>query len=336
MHAGISFPWMRTPSFYEEGMISDKDAYRALCQVETSIPLFSRDWWLDIVCGERNWNVLLCQESEQIEAAMPIYVPWRGKVTMPFYTQTMGPWIAPEAEDAKYATRLARRQALMQSFVERLSPYSYFYQHFSSQITDWLPFYWAGFSQTTRYTYRLYSISDTTRLWEEMSQSVRRHIRKAGKLGIEVQAGLPVGELLRLQALSFARQGLKPKGRKVLKQLVEEARRRGVGEIFGAYDAGGRLHAAVFIVWQKSSAYYIAGGGDPQFRDSGAHTLALWEAIQFVSRHTDCFDFEGSMLPGVERAFREFGAKQVPYFAIKKGNLSLYNRACLKLGRISL
>ena len=320
--------------FFYLRMISDKEAYRALCQTETSIPLFSRDWWLDIVCGKDNWEVMLCWENERIEAAMPLYVPWHGKVTMPFYTQTMGPWLAPEAEDMKYATCLARRQALLQSFVERLSSYTYFYQHFSPQITDWLPFYWAGFIQTTRYTYLLHSISETERLWQEMSQSIRRHIRKAEKLGIEVRTDVSAEELLRIQALSFGRQGLKAKGGVILKQLVEEVRRRGAGDIWGAYDAAGRLHAAALVVWQSASAYYLAGGGDPACRSSGAHSLVLWKAIQTAACHTDCFDFEGSMLPGVERFFREFGAKQVPYFAIKKGNLSLYNRACLKLGRI--
>lgn len=315
-------------------MISEKEAYRGICQTEQSIPLFSRDWWLDLVCGKENWDVLLCQENGRIEAAMPLYIPWQGKITMPFYTQTMGPWIAPGAEDAKYATGLARRQALLQSFVERLAACSYFYQHFSPQITDWLPFYWAGYSQTTRYTYILNEISETERIWENMSQLIRRHIRKAEKEGLHVRTGVSGEELLRMQALSFARQGLKAKGGVVLRRLVEEVRRRGSGDVWGAYDAAGRLHAAVFIVWQPASAYYLAGGSDPAFRASGAHSLVLWEAIQAVARHAACFDFEGSMLPGVERFFRSFGALQVPYFAIKKGKLSLYNKACLKLGRL--
>jgi hypothetical protein len=37
------------------------------------------------------------------------------------------------------------------------------------------------------------------------------------------------------------------------------------------------------------------------------------------------------MIPGVERFFREFGAVQLPYFAISRGKLSLFDRACIKL-----
>ncbi|MCD7850930.1 MAG: hypothetical protein LUH63_15070 [Parabacteroides sp.] len=94
------------------------------------------------------------------------------------------------------------------------------------------------------------------------------------------------------------------------------------------------MHAAVFIVWQESSAWYLAGGGDPALRESGAHSLILWECIRYVSQFTDVFDFEGSMIPGVERFFREFGAIQTPFFTITKGKLSLLNRVYLKMKRV--
>jgi len=113
--------------------------------------------------------------------------------------------------------------------------------------------------------------------------------------------------------------------------LIEVCQRRNQGELWGGYDPQGRLHAAVFVVWQKQSAWYIAGGGDPSLRHSGAHSLVLWEAIQQVAQFTDIFDFEGSMMPGVERFFREFGGIQTPYFTIQKGKPNLFDRIMVKL-----
>jgi hypothetical protein len=46
--------------------------------------------------------------------------------------------------------------------------------------------------------------------------------------------------------------------------------------------------------------------------------FALWAAICFARTVAARFDFEGSMLPQVERVFRGFGATQRPYFAIGK------------------
>lgn len=314
--------------------MTPKEKYRKLCQTEPTIPIFSRDWWLDIVCGEENWDVIL-YESDKIEASMPLYIPKQGVITMPIYTQTMGPWLAPLPKETKYAHQLLTKQEILRFFVEKLRIFSHFHQNFSYQITDWLPFYWNNYTQTTRYTYILENIYDTQRLWNNMQTNIRRNIQKAEtKYNISVRRGIPTDEFLRVQALSFKRQGKQAPRNTELKQLIEVSRQRGQGDIWGGFDSKGQLHAAVFIVWQSSSAYYLAGGGDPELRTSGAHSLVLWKAIQDVAAYTQTFDFEGSMLPGVERFFREFGAKQIPYFAINKGKLSLYHRACIKLNRL--
>jgi hypothetical protein len=60
------------------------------------------------------------------------------------------------------------------------------------------------------------------------------------------------------------------------------------------------------------------GGANPELRSSGATSLCLWEAIRFASKVCSRFDFEGSMIEPVERFFRGFGARQVPYFQINK------------------
>ena len=254
---------------------------------------------------------------------------------MPAFTQTMGPWFAEEAEDTKYSKKIADRQAACKEFIDLLNPYPSFLQNFHHSITDWLPFYWADFTQTTRYTYILRDISDPDRLWTGMSANIRRNIDKArGKHRIRIRRGISSAELVRMVALSFERQRINPKHEDILQDLISEARSRGQGEIWGGYDDRDRLHAAAFVAWHGPTAYYIAGGGDPGLRDSGAHSLTLWQAILDVAEHAQEFDFEGSMLKGVERFFREFGAEQKPYFRICRGRLSIANRIRIKLERL--
>ncbi|MDR2691287.1 MAG: GNAT family N-acetyltransferase, partial [Dysgonamonadaceae bacterium] len=79
--------------------MTEKEKYRMLCSNEQSIPVYSRGWWLDCVCGESGWDVLLCIKNGEIEAAMPYYVPCKGIISMPLYTQTMGIWFNPAFED---------------------------------------------------------------------------------------------------------------------------------------------------------------------------------------------------------------------------------------------
>lgn len=316
--------------------MTNKGKYRLLCNTESSIPLFSRDWWLDTVCSEKNWEVLLVEEKDRIVAAMPLYIPHPAIISMPPFTQTMGPWFAPESDDTKYTKALGRRQVWGKLFTERLRSYPVFLQNFNYKITDWLPFYWEGYQQTTRYTYLLKEIRNREAIWQNMSPNIRRNITKAKeKYHITVKRGITTEEFLHIQAQTFERQQTTMhEDTEVLRKLIDTCRTRNQGDLWGGYDEAGRLHAAAFIVWQDSSAYYLAGGGDPGLRESGAHSLILWECIDYVSQFTDLFDFEGSMLPGVERFFREFSAIQTPFFTISRGKLSLLHKAYLKVSRI--
>ena len=64
----------------------------------------------------------------------------------------------------------------------------------------------------------------------------------------------------------------------------------------------------------------MIGGSDPKFKNSGANSLLIWRAIEDSSKHTDAFDFEGSMMEPVERFFRGFGGEPVPYFQLTYSN----------------
>ena len=165
---------------------------------------------------------------------------------MPSSTQTMGPWFATDSPDTKYTKALGKRQALCKQLLEKLKGYVPFLQNFHYSVTDWLPFYWEGFQQTTRYTYLLKEIQEENRLWENMSPNIRRNITKAKeKYQITVKRGIAVEDFLRIQAQTFERQHLVNKAdTQVLKQLIATCRERNQGDLWGGYDEKGQLHAA--------------------------------------------------------------------------------------------
>ena len=145
---------------FSKKIVTNKEKYRLLCQTEIDIPIFSQAWWLDAVCGEKNWDVSLVEANDKILASMPYYQPYPGIITMPSYTQTMGPWQTKESANSKYTTLLSKCQAFYKQLIAQLPRFTFFLQNFSYQVTDWLPFYWEGFRQTTRYTYILHHIKN--------------------------------------------------------------------------------------------------------------------------------------------------------------------------------
>lgn len=311
-----------------------KDRYRALCESEPSIPLFSQAWWLDAVAEQDHWDVALVESGGQIVASMPYVMRRRmGRIFLghPPLTQTLGPWIREIG--AKQTSRLSRQKDLMQQLIVALPQYHHFSENWHHSQTNWLPFHWAGFKQTTRYTYRLPDISDEKKLWGGFRENIRRDIRKAeARFGLLVRTDLGLDTFLRLNIQTFERQGKElPYSEELVKRLDDACQKRNARQIFIALDEQARAHAGVYIVWDENSAYYLMGGGDPELRKSGATSLCMWEAIKFAGTVSKSFDFEGSMIEPVERFFRAFGTEQTPYFALSHTPSKLIRAAeCLR------
>jgi len=298
-----------------------KEKYRQLCASEPSIPIFSRDYWLDAVAGAENWDVVLVERDSRILASLPYVVKRFFGFTilgMPLLTQTLGPWLRPS--EAKYCKRLGQEKDILQSLIGQLPHYHYYSQRWHHLRSNWLPFYWEGFQQTTRYTYRLPEISDEEKLWASLQENIRGDIRKAkSRFALQVRSDLQVEDFLGLNIRTFARQGKKlPYSSEFVFKLDRALIKNNARKIFIAEDADGRYHAGVYIVWDQESAYYLMGGGDSDLRQSGAASLCMWEAIKFARTVTKSFDFEGSMIEPIERFFRAFGAIQTPYFSVSR------------------
>ena len=306
--------------------MSNKDKYHRFCENNVDIPIFSLDWWLDAVSQNDNWDVLLVEKNGLILGTMPYIIRKRYGMTfivMPPLTQTLGPWIRPS--NGKYVDQDADQIKIMKELIEQIPQHSYFHQNFHHSITNYLPFYWEGFQQTTRYTYVIETLKDLTSIWKGMRSNITREINKAqSRFKLEVKSDLTIDDFLKINELTFTRQGKSlPYSRDVVLRIDDACQKHNCRKIFFAYDSEARIHSAVYIIWTSNTAYYLMGGSDPELRTSGANSLCMWEAIKFASTVANNFDFEGSMIEPVERFFRAFGARRMPYFQITKTNSTL-------------
>ena len=299
-------------------MNNSRDRYRALCETEQTIPVFSQPWWLDSVCGENKWDVVIVEKGGEIQATMPYYMRRRGVITMPLLTQAMGPWL--RSGPSSYAKELSRQKELMTALIRNLPDYHLFYQHFHYAITNWLPFYWQGFSQTTRYTYVIDDLSNLDQVFAAFSKAKRKNLKKAQGEGLEMRWDVPCDVFYNNHAETLAKQGETISyGYDLFKEIYNKAYERNQGRTLGAFDSSGRMHSAIFLVWDSMSAYDLISTIDPDLRNSGSATLLIQDLVKFVAEMgLSRFDFEGSMIESVENSFRQFGAKQYSYFSITR------------------
>ena len=301
-----------------------KARYDDFCRTAPDVPVFAQPWYLAACAHGGTWDVVLAEEKGRVVAALPFFYKQKGPfryVTMPPFVKWLGPYLLPE-----FRGQLPKEHELMQQLIAQLPAVAAFKQNFYPSTTNWLPFYWQQFRQTTYYTYRLNQLRDLARVEAGLGTGIRRDIRLA-RQQVHVVHDLPLEEFYRVNMLSFLRQGLPaPYSLAQFRRLDAALAAAGRRQLFFAADEQGRVHSVAYLIWDATTAYFLLAGDDPALRASGAGVLLAWEAIRYASEvlQLDCFDFEGSMLPGVERIRVRFGAVQTPYFFVWKHNSRLF------------
>lgn len=176
---------------------------------------------------------------------------------------------------------------------------------FPPNILDVQPFIWDGFKSSVKYTYRF--TFDGSEVLSRISSNRQHLIRGAEKKGVVIEESGLEDLLL---GLRFSGQ---LKGFNVNDVAISQMLNSGV-----AYKAleSGRVVASALFVDDDVTRYYLFGGADRK-ANSGALSAVIYRSLcDAEKKGLKVFDFEGSMIPGVELFFRSFGGNLTPYFTI--------------------
>jgi lipid II:glycine glycyltransferase (peptidoglycan interpeptide bridge formation enzyme) len=240
----------------------------------------------------------------------------------PPFTPHIG-WIF-ENRSQNHARALSENKKVMEAMAGLMQglPVGVIRCAFPYTASDMQPFTWRKFKVVPNYTYRLPLVLPVEELEKRMATETRNRLRKAVKEGLSVAKITDYNVVKMLVLKTFNR-----KNKAIDKDLLEKI-------LCGFADASnsfafaamnnGQAVSATFTIYDKSTAYYLLGGYDPAAKREGGGNLCMWQSI-LHSRELglETFDFEGSMLPEVERYFRGFGADLVPYFTVNKAWLPL-------------
>lgn len=189
---------------------------------------------------------------------------------------------------------------------------------FPPEFIDFQPFLWAGLKVTPQYTYRLNLKNDLNAIESGMSPERRNDLKRAAKDGVEVEQTKDYNIVADIISKTFARKEKEFDKKFVNKILFEFATEENSFAFVAEYN--GVKCATSFVVHNGHTAYYLLGGYDHKNTHAGAGASAVWQAIQHSQKMgIEIFDFEGSMIPEVERYFRGFGGELTPYFLVHKG-----------------
>ena len=293
--------------------VDPKQAYMQFAAQSPDLPLFLQPWWLDTVAGPGGWTACVAMRGEQVVGVWPVALRKSHGFSiagMLHLTPYLGPWLQVPADVATQAREKARADAL-RDLLEALPRVDLMYQTLQPGFTDSAEFNHAGFTLQARHT----RIIADLHAWTPETHLQPRARTKWRKALASLRAE-PCQDLERVWALlskSFARQGLAlPVPKDLFTRIWAVATERDCLRAWVVVDSSGRDHACSVVLRQGKRASYLIAGQDPEFRDSGAGTLA---PVAAIAGHQDCcteFDLEGSMIPGVDTFLASLGGSEVP------------------------
>ncbi|MCI0611964.1 GNAT family N-acetyltransferase, partial [bacterium] len=240
----------------------------------------------------------------------------------PPFTPEIGPILKIEAQNPVSIMNVWKKAIeLIANFVENL-PYSIVSFSVNKNIIDMQPFIWKKFKVIASYTYLLdlgMSIED---MWNRMSSERRNDITKAEKDGLQIKNVLDYELIKSLVLKTFSKQKLGMSEFYLDKVLFSFAKNSN-SFAYATFD-GDQPISGSFCIHDHHTAYYMLGGYDDRSKHHGAGALALWESIKHAKKlGLKYFDFEGSMIPQIEKFFRGFGGRLTPYYRISKARLPI-------------
>lgn len=308
---------------------ANKEKYKEFC-LKTYVPVYSKPWWMDAVCGEENWDVWLYISGGEIAAAMPYYLEYRQGykyITKAILTQNNG-IIFKENSDRKLVRQAEFEEKIINAackYIESLQ-LDVYEQQYQTTFTNWMPFFWQGYTNILRYSYVIQDTSDMDKVWDGISSKYRNEIRKGQKL-TSISEIIGVDDFYKEHEKVFLRQGKRcPFSIELWRRLYKTCLENNAGKILCSKDKEGNIHALLFLVWDERRVYQLLGGYIPEYSSSQAYPALIYHGIETAHKKGLMYDFEGSMIHQISIAFRQFGGVPMPYYRIRK----VFNREIIR------
>jgi lipid II:glycine glycyltransferase (peptidoglycan interpeptide bridge formation enzyme) len=194
---------------------------------------------------------------------------------------------------------------------------------FPSQIIDLQPFIWGKYKVIPNYTYRISLEKPLEEIKSNFDPKNRNVISKAIKEDVTVKENSLDKKTLFsffVNSLSSTKANIYEKELKnIFLNFSDDSNSFSIDAFKNK-----ELLGSVFCIYDKNNCYYLLGGVNKTSGIQGVNNLLVQKSIE-KAKELGCktFDFEGSMLKGVEKFFRSFGPDLIPYYTVNKAKLPI-------------
>ncbi|MEI8273805.1 MAG: hypothetical protein WCG08_14410, partial [Paludibacter sp.] len=243
-----------------------------------------------------SWEALVTENYEYI---MPLPVKSRYKIpylVQPVLTQQLGIF-----------SKFEINEAIVEEFIKEI-PYFSYELNLNAQNS---------YSKAIVYPNLLLNLNASYEdIYKLFSKNTQRNIDKAKKSELKILSGLSPEAYLSFY-FSVDKHYLSPQ-QPVLKQLIEKGIAKNALTIYGVYSKENELIAALCLLKSSNRLIYLLPVSNTLGKKLFAMFLLINNIISENAEKSKVLDFEGSRIEGVARLYKSFGAKNHPYYILKR------------------
>jgi len=278
--------------------------YNACILTAYNTRIYGMSWYLNCVTN-KDWEVLVL---EDYYAVMPLPFGrikrkfFKRTILQPMYTQQLGIFSLTELDSDTI-------QQFLDEF-NTLKPYVY---HFNSENTARIT---SKLELRNNYELKLnISYSD---IQKNYSKNTIRNLKKAFKNELFLTNEITIEDFIRMKN-NNKKHSIKKKQRELMSQLIQQIIAQKKGNFYGVKKEK-QLIAIAFIIETETRLIHLFSASTALGKQTGATFFLFDNIIQKNTNSELIFDFEGSMIEGVAKFFKSFGAKNNIYLKLDNSN----------------
>lgn len=287
--------------------------------------VFHKTTWLQLL--DLEMEVYVVMEEEVIKAGVALVSTKKNGIKgyhIPPYTQYFSP-LYGFADEKKNS--LTEEHAYIKAIIEKLADAAHIDFKLPRGHQSILPYHWKGFELTVSITHVITgSLPDYL---QNLNKNKARELKKlqgmvaSGEMVIEQE--INEAELVHLMKQTEERKGFDGKSSLAVNLIMNAP--DSMAKKFVIRSAEHGIIAFGFFPYDNKAVYNLVNASvrvsDPVLKT--VNLLLLYQAIEFALNSGRIFDFEGSMLPGVETFCRLMGGTQSPVYRVQKSSSIVYS-----------
>ena len=282
--------------------------------------IFHKTNWLQLI--DRGIEIYTVWIDHQIKAGVALIKTTKNGTAgyhIPPYTQYFSPLYR---NDDRNKDSLTEEHACIKIILDEIKNANHIDFKLPGGHQSILPYHWKGFESTVSITHII-----TGTLAEYLSVLNKNKLRELKKLQQQVESGeiiiegeIGENELVHLLQQTSERKGFDAKSTLVADLVMNADPLFAKKIVIRSREHG--LLAFGFFPYDSKAVYNLINASirvtDPVLKT--INLLLLYQAIEFALNTGRKFDFEGSMLPGVEAFCRLMGGRQIPVYRVQKSS----------------